>query len=408
MKRLRIERWSGQLLTPRTRTRTIQPCCLRQQQQKLASYTARSYSSSSAAKHPSPDDELVFEDEGEHPELSASDYPSIPSYPSPLPSAALESAKLAALHARLGIPKKLPLQTMARTLVDPSADPHKHFNNASLAQLGGSIMSYHVSEWLLCTYPRLPMTVLFAAQYAYSGPKTLQLVAREWGVETAAAPGEEVDPGLLQFSKLEPGTKYGANREGGTVRPDSRSYYRRGISSRVVYDDEFGDAIPKLKDQNEPLPAELAYSNFVKAVIGAIYLHSGAEPAKTFVKRHILSRHLAMPGLFQFKLPVRELSRLCNREGFEYPVARILSETGRLSRHPVFVVGIYSGKDKLGEGSGPSLQEAKTRACVASLKAWYLYSPGKDVPVPSDMESGKGAGERGWEPVHIDMGEVIH
>lgn len=407
MKRLRIERWSGQLLKPRTRTRTIQPCCLRQQQQNLASYTARSYSSSSAAKYPPVEDELVFEDEGENPELPAHDYPSIPSYPSPPPSAALESAKLAALHARLGITKKLPLQTMARTLVDPSADPNKHFNNGALAQLGGSIISYHVAEWLLCSYPRLPMTVLFAAQYAYSGPKTLQLVAREWGVETAAAPGDEVDPGLLQFSKLEPGAKFLTQRDGGSVRPDSKAFYRKGMSSRVVYDDEFGDTIPKLQDQNEPLPTELAYSSFVKAVIGGIYMHSGGEAAKTFIKRHILSRHLDMTRLFQFKFPVRELARLCNREGFEYPVARMLSETGRLSRHPVYVVGIYSGRDKLGEGSGPSLAEAKTRACVASLKSWYLYSPGKDVAVPSDTESAKGAGKE-WKPVHVDMGEIIY
>merc|ERR1711977_658736 len=92
-------------------------------------------------------------------------------------------------------------------------------------------------------------------------------------------------------------------------------------------------------------------------------------------------------------------------EGFEYPVARILSETGRRSRSPVFVVGIYSGNDQLGEGAGASLPEARLRASVNALKAWYLYSPGNNVPVPSDTES---ANARPWEPVHIDIGEVIH
>jgi len=291
---------------------------------------------------------------------------------------------------------------MARTLVDPSADSNTEFNNGSLSQLGGSILSYHVSEWLLCTYPRLPMTVLFAAQYAYAGPKTLQLVAREWGVETAAAPGDEVDPGFLQFSKLKPGQ---ALQQGASIRPDKKSYYRRGMSSRVVYDDEFGDTVPKSYEQDIPLPTEHAYANFVKAVVGSVYLHSGSEAAKAFVKNHILSRYLQISSLFQFKEPVRELSRLCAREGFEYPVARILSETGRLSRHPVFVVGIFSGKDKLGEGAAPNLPEARVRASVHALKAWYLYSPGQDVRVPSDMEV-KEAKE--WEPVHIDVGEIIH
>ncbi|EHK99408.1 putative 54S ribosomal protein L3, mitochondrial [Glarea lozoyensis 74030] len=213
------------------------------------------------------------------------------------------------------------------------------------------------------------MSVLFAAAYAYNGPKTLQLVAKEWGVDTAAAPGREVDPGYLQFEKLAPGTDYAAIKAaGGSSRPDKFNFFRRGMSSRVVYDDEFGDTIPKKNESALPIPTESAYAGFVKALIGSIHLHAGREAAKVFVKEHILSRQLAIDTLFQFKEPIRELSRLCAREGFEHPMARILSETGRLSRHPVFNVGIFSGKDKLGEGSGASLQEARTRAAVMSLK----------------------------------------
>jgi dsRNA-specific ribonuclease len=413
MRTLRLERWSGQLLSvtrTRTRTRTTAPCCLRQRQQCLTASNTRSFSASAGVRYPKAQDEFVDED-GEGYELLEDPPVDLgrpkQKYASPSPTEALHSSRLAALHARLGLPKKLPLQTVARTLVDPSADSNSDFNNAALAQLGGSIMSYHVSEWLLVTYPRLPMSVLFAAAYAYNGPKTLQLVAREWGVDSAAAPGGEVDPGYLQFEKMAPGTDYAAKKAaGGSTRPDAYSFFRRGMSSRVVYDDEFGDTIAKDDESNLPIPTENAYAGFVKALIGSIHLHAGREAAKTFVKEHILSRHLAIDTLFQFKLPVRELSRLCAREGFAHPVARILSETGRGSRHPVYVVGIYSGKDKLGEGSGASLQEARTRAAVMSLKSWYLYSPGKDSRVPSDMEA---PGEKAeWEPVHIDMGEVIH
>ncbi|TVY34412.1 54S ribosomal protein L3, mitochondrial [Lachnellula subtilissima] len=396
MKRLRLERWSGQLFTARSTPARIRPCCLRQQQAALPPRIR--FSSSAAALS----DDLILED-GEELEEEFSSSSSDTKYPSPPLEAAFNSSKLAALHARLNLSQKLPLQTMARTLVDPSADSNADFNNAALSNLGGSIMSYHVSEWLLCTYPRLPMTVLFAAAYAYSGPKTLQMVGKEWGVETAAAPGEEVDPGYLQFSKLKPGQ--GLQTQVGSIRPDSKSYYRRGMSSRVVYDDEFGDTVPKQAENDLPLPTEHAYASFVKAVVGSVYLHSGSAAAKTFVTNHILSRYLQIASLFQFREPVRELSRLCAREGFEYPVARIMSETGRRSRHPVFVVGIFSGADKLGEGAGPSLGEARTRACVHALKAWYLYSPGSNVRVPSEMEV---AGAKEWEPVHIDIGEVIH
>jgi dsRNA-specific ribonuclease len=345
--------------------------------------------------------DLTFEDDIEPSQPIKPLKPS--EWSSPPPSAALKSAKLAALHARLALPPKLPLQTMARTLVDPSADPNPRFNNASLSQVGAAIISYHVSEFLLCTYPRLPMTVLFAAAYAYNGPATLTMIGREWGVEPVAYPGSEVDPGFLQFSRLKSGAPLPSG--GGSTRPDKFEFFRRGISSRNVYDDEFGDLVPKENVQELAQPAETAYSNFVKAVVGSIFLHGGRAAAKKFVKDHVLSRQLNVSNLFRFDDPVRELLRLCQREEFEPPVARILSETGRHSRSPVFVVGIYSGADKLGEGSGPMLVEARLRASVNALKAWYLYSPGKDARVPSEMED---PGAKGWDPVHIDLGEIIH
>jgi dsRNA-specific ribonuclease len=399
MKRLRLDRWSGQLVLARTRPSP----CLRQQHGAERLACRRMQSSSAALDVTYEDGEEVASDEST---------PEIPKYtrrkeflPSPPPAASLESAKLAALHARLALPKSLPIQTLARTLVDTSADSNSRFNNAALAQVGAPLISYYVSEFLIATYPRLPMTVLFAAAYAYNGPSTLQIIGREWGVETVAAPGGEVDPGLLQFSKMKPGQVPHAGLAGST-RPDKKSWMRRGISSRNVYDDEFGDVVRKEGTNVDQVKStEQAYSNFVKAVVGSIYMHAGRQAAKTFVQHHILSRHLQVSTLFQFQDPVRELARLCLREEFEYPVARILSETGRLSRSPVFVVGIFSGTEKLGEGTAPSLAEARVRAAVAALKAWYLYSPGNNVRMPSEMEL---PNAKPWEPLHVDIGEIIH
>ncbi|RFU24616.1 hypothetical protein B7463_g11719, partial [Scytalidium lignicola] len=387
MKRLRLDRWSGQLLSPKRRQCFIRP----QHHQRLASIRFQSTSLGA---------DIIYEDgdaiQESNPTINPFD---TNSFPSPPPDAALHSAKLGALHSRLSLPKKLPLQTLARTLVDPSADTNKSFNNSALAQVGQDLINYHVAEWLLAHYPRLPVGVLFAASYAYSGPKTLQMIGKEWGVDTVAAPGSEVDPGLLQFSKNKPATP----QTTGLVRPDLSINWRRGMSSRIVYDDDFGDVISNnLSD--DPQITERAYFGFVQAVVGAVYLHTGREAAKSFVNAHILSRHLPIASLFSFKQPLRDLSRLCAREDFEPPIARILSETGRRSRSPVFVVGIFSGEDKLGEGTGASLQEARIRAAVAALKAWYLYSPGKDVRVPSEMEAENAAP---WEPLHIDIGEIV-
>ncbi|KAK0637293.1 ribonuclease III domain-containing protein [Bombardia bombarda] len=347
--------------------------------------------------------------------------PSVAGYPSPLPERALKSAKLAALHARLSLPAKLPLQTLARTLVDASADEHPNFNNSNLAFVGHTLINYHMAEYLMCRFPRLPMTVMYAAMEAYAGKKSLFNVARSWGVDAAAAPGGEVDPGLLQFVFDKPGVamvRFGYKR---TEEAYLEKYkWRRGISSRIMYDDDFGDLITKSEgidteagsesdhmsygNINTEAIAERAHANHVRAVVGAVYVHCGREAVQSFIKAHILSRTLNFESLFKFKNPIRELALLCAREEFEHPVARLLSETGRASRTPVYVVGIYSGSDKLGEGAGSSLVTARYKAVMNTLKAWYLYSPKEHVRVPSDMLI---EGAKPWEPVYVDIGEII-
>lgn len=294
------------------------------------------------------------------------------------------------------------------------------------------------------------MSVLFAAQYAYVGPPTLAAMRLEWGVEHVAAPGPEVDPGLLQLKRMEAGNAMAEDgtqlvkdlrlaRKLGSGRRNDQYNHRRGFSSRVVYDDQFGDLHSGLKTLDEsppyagapqaepsegseelppftaqdhpvamdtdPTTVEAASAGFVRALTGAIYLHAGTSVAKAFHRAHILSRHLQLHELFHFTHPTRDLSRLCAREGFEPPVARLISETGRLSGTPVFVVGVFSGDDKLGEGAGVSLNEARVRAAAAALRSWYLYSPREeDIIVPSDVEGEK---SKKWKPQLIDMGEIV-
>jgi len=313
-------------------------------------------------------------------------------------------------------------------------------------------MGYHTNEHLMCHYPRLPMSVVFAAMYAYMGPTTLASLRSEWGVEIVAAPGPEVDPGLLQLKRTTPGNSMSEDgkrrlkdmpqaRRLVTGRTFDEWFYRRGISSRIVYDDMFGDVLTNIPDkapfqgapiaqrvkdqkegdfvpeikltsqeislETEPETVEGASARFVCALAGALYLHAGSQAVKDFVDAHILSRHLQLHTLFDFYNPTHDLSRLCKREGFEPPVARLISETGRLSRHPVFVVGVFSGNDKLGEGSGSSLNEGRVRACAAALRSWYLYSPpDTEIVLPSDTE-GTSAHTKPWKPQMIDMGEIV-
>lgn len=263
--------------------------------------------------------------------------------------------------------------------------------------------------------------------HAYVGPRAAAALVREWGIDHVAEPGEEVDPGLLQFKSVAPGSSIHEIMTPVNVKraQGEASGYRRGMSSRTVYDDEFGDlrarhdhALNNAASANEEgdvgggdaakntligKSLDQASLTFLRALIGAIYLHCGRSSAKQFFNAHITSRHLVLSDLFNFRQPIRDLGRLCAREGFQSPVARLISETGRRSRHPVFIVGIFSGNEKLGEASGSSLDEARTRASVASLKSWYLYSP-LEWRVPSEMEE---EGAKPWTPVHVDAGDIV-
>ncbi|KAI9890748.1 MAG: hypothetical protein M1814_003678 [Vezdaea aestivalis] len=341
-----------------------------------------------------------------------------PEFPKPYPTD--KSTRLAALHARLLLPSKFPLLTLSRCLLHSTANSYTGHNNVALAVLGSDLLAYWTSESIICRFPRLPVAVIQAAMSAYIGDNALGVLCKEWGVEHAAEPGQEVDAGLLQFKSVAPGA--GAPLPDGAVAVRPMAYnigYRQGVSSSIVYDDEFGNPVriasKRLMNRNrrqgdpsyEAPTTTLsdAQATFARAVFGALYLHTGQSSCRSFFRAHILSRQLDMKQLFGFEHPSRELSRLCDREGFESPVARLVAETGRMSRHPAYVAAIYSGKDKLGEGTGASLDEARTRAAANSLKSWYLYQP-LEVRVPSDMEDPVGK-ETPWEPVMIDGGEVV-
>lgn len=394
MKRLRLQRWSGGVQSPRIRP-THSTGLSHLVPLRFKSTISPVASSSRSA----------IQSEKLAPPILSED--ALRQLPSPPVSAAKTSARLAALHARLSLPLQLPVETLARTLVDETADTSPRFNNQSFSVLGNDLLGNYTSEYIICQYPRLPLAVVFAAMYAYVGPRALAAITREWGVQAVAAPGGEVDPGLLQLKWAPPEPRPELpNPQLVSSAPDETGF-RRTISSRSVYDDHFGEVKvrrpPQDAEKEKETTLEKASSNFVQAVMGAVYLHAGRAAAKKFYRAHFMSRQLNMANLFQFKQPTRDLSRLCAREGFQSPVARMLSETGRKSRHPVFVVGVFSGNDKLGEGAGSSLDEARIRASVAALKGWYLYSP-FEFRVPSETEE---PGHRPWNPVLVDTGDVV-
>lgn len=204
-------------------------------------------------------------------------------------------------------------------------------NHSSMATLGNSLLGVIASEYLHLRYPNLPNRVLKAVLSAYVGPNTLSDVATEMGI------GGQ-----------------------GIVRWDSEATG----GSRTMSRDTFSDAL--------------------RAIVALMFQEQGLSSAREFVHAHLLSRLVPIATFLKFTDPKRSLSGLMKKLGKERPQSRMIAETGRLSINPVFVVGIWSGKEKLGEGTGSAIKMAEFRAAEDALRRFYLSeTPNANISLPS-------------------------
>ncbi|SCU85318.1 LAMI_0C10836g1_1 [Lachancea mirantina] len=284
---------------------------------------------------------------------------------------ATKSPSLVTLHKRLQLPETFSLSTLARCLTCRSSHLPFHLHdqprgsgfpnsvptsalsdNHGLNIFGKNLLTYHVTHQVLLKYPRLPTVVLNAAVDAYISEQVLANVAKSWGIEI------EETTVLERYLKGEP-----VQLSLGRLR-----YFNNTLKKE--------DGIEVVRSQNFSDTA--AYALAARSIIGALWAHSHTSNKRLafeFIDQHILSRKLDVSKLFQFEHPTRELSALCRREGLIPPVSKLLAESGRLSKAPVFIVGVFSGDEKIGEGFGSSLKEAKARAATDALMKWYCYQP---------------------------------
>lgn len=82
--------------------------------------------------------------------------------------------------------------------------------------------------------------------------------------------------------------------------------------------------------------------------------------------------------MLKFLDPKKALKELVAKYNREPPKSRLLKETGRFSNTPVFVVGIYSGAEQIGEAFGSSLKMAEFR-----VRHKTLLHFGLDADAPS-------------------------
>lgn len=203
--------------------------------------------------------------------------------------------------------------------------------NGMLASTGSTLLGLFAVEHLNASFPHLPTRVLKAATNAFVGHQTCANVAQEIGV----AP-------LVRWQR----------------KPSSTN------KAAVTYAD--------------------ALASVPRALTALIYHHRSLAVARKFAHTFFLSRMVDLRSFIKFRDPKLALSFTVEQFGRERPISRLLRESGRASNSPVYVVGIFSGVDKLGEGFGSSLKMAEYRAAEDALHRLYLTRiPADQVTLPT-------------------------
>lgn len=192
--------------------------------------------------------------------------------------------------------------------VTRNANPTAH--NGRLALLGKTVVEAVLTEYTFAKYPNMPGEGLSAIQAHFMADEQLAEIAQAVGIRH------------------------------GIVHPTAPS--------------------------DDPRAAVRERATCVKAVVAAVLLDQGSAAARQ------LARDLLQPQLvgldverfIRMQHPKRTLASLLAAAGREPPVTRMLSESGRTTHLPTFLVGCFSGAELLSEGSGWSIKRAEKEVCV--------------------------------------------
>lgn len=252
-------------------------------------------------------------------------------------SSKIAISKVYTLKKRIGLPESYPMKVLVQALIDKTVVQNPQYSNEKLWSIGKVFGDFYVLEYIKCKYPRLPEEAVHGMQNGWMGSKALSQLATIWGLEV-----QRREEGLQEsFGKVL------------AKRADPEMLRKPG----EIYKDE-------------------AARRAILAILGGVYLHQvrnfyqcllmflqGFNDTKKFINDHILSKQLDPRTMLQLQWPRRQLSRLCKRLSLKEPVYRIIAETGRKSREPVFVIGAYSGHHLLGQGQASSLNLAEQQVC---------------------------------------------
>ncbi|KAI9033613.1 ribonuclease III domain-containing protein [Phycomyces nitens] len=236
-----------------------------------------------------------------------------------------QNSSLHSLGARLGL-QALDRDILRKAMTHKSLEDQD--NNAGLEFIGKRVTGLCATEYFHCKYPEMHPVAFDATLQAYIGNRSISRVGSNAGLE-------------------------------------------HSIRWKAPQTDD------------EKLGHSTVMADCMNALVGAIYQEQGFEAAKKFIHGYILTRDFDVKPLLKVEQPKRHLTALLKKHGKPSAISRLVSETGRQSSSPVFVVGVFSGEEKLGEGFGSSLKMAEHSALQDALYQHYGKVT-KDFTLPSD------------------------
>ena len=112
---------------------------------------------------------------------------------------------------------------------------------------------------------------------------------------------------------------------------------------------------------------QVILANTMESIIGAIYLDRGFEAAGEFIKKNIVSGLEDIIKNKLYKDPKSLFQEKSQEKHGITPIYKVIEETGP-DHDKIFTVGVYLENDLVGQGQGPSKQEAEQKAAEDALQ----------------------------------------
>ncbi len=110
-------------------------------------------------------------------------------------------------------------------------------------------------------------------------------------------------------------------------------------------------------------------ANAFEATIGCIYLDQGYDAASVFIHTHIISKLEFILSEGTWRDPKSHLQEVSQRIDGATPLYKVMEEVGP-DHDKIFTLGAYVNGKLMGQGVGPSKQNAQQEAARAALEAY--------------------------------------